>query len=97
MPLAQPLDREPQRRCGANQQDDRDDAAATARGVAARLAIELAIEERNGAAGKHDRMSDAAEDRRHVAVHRIDGEPGDEQQQRVDAGRRHGAVSFAEG
>ena len=95
---AQPLDREPERSGEPDQHDDSDDAANPARGFAADLAVELAVEKRDGAAGQHDRMRDPAEHPGHVAEERIDGEAGDEQQQRIGGdGRVHGGGSLGRG
>jgi adenosylcobyric acid synthase len=94
---AQPLDGEPEQRRTAGQNDDGDDAAAAARGFAADLAIEPAIEKGDGAAGERHRVRHQTEHRRHVAQRAVDGEAGDEQQQRVGDRRRHGETSLGRG
>ena len=86
VPATDALDRpSDQRRC-ADEQDDRNDAAFPACSLAAKLAVELAVEECDRAAGDDDRMRDAAENRRHIAEQPVDGEPGNQQQQRIDRG-----------
>ena len=51
MAMAEPFDREPWRRPGADQEDHRYDAVAAARDFAASFAIELALKEGDGTAG----------------------------------------------
>jgi hypothetical protein len=55
--MADPFDRKPQRRRGADQEDHRDDAAAAARDLATSFAIELAVKERDGTAANTTRWS----------------------------------------
>ena len=89
---AELFDREPQRCSGADQEDHRDDAAVTARRLAAGLTVQFAVEERNRAAGEHDRMLDTTEHCWHVAKYPVDCEAGDEQEQSIGAGGRHRAL-----
>ena len=91
--------RDRQAECGgaADQQDHGDDPADAARGVAANLAVELAVEIGDGAAGECHRMRHPGEYRRHVAKPRVDREAGGEQQQRVGDARDHGGGSLGRG
>src|SRR5215472_2621148 len=66
------LDDQAEQRGTADQHDNRDDAALATRGFAPAFTVELAIEERDRAAGDNDGMRDMPENRRHVAEHRID-------------------------
>jgi hypothetical protein len=96
MPATGQLDREPYRPCRANQRGDRDDTPVAARGFATDFAIELTVEECDGATGERDGMGNAAKDRRRVAEQRVDGEAADQQQQGVDE-RRHSVVNVRRG
>jgi adenosylcobyric acid synthase len=94
---AQELDGEPEERGAARQYCHGDDAAAAARGFAANLAVELPVAKGDGAAGERHRMRHPAEQGRHVAERGVDGEAGDEQQQRIGSGRDHGGASLGRG
>ena len=92
MAMAEPLDHEPQRRCTADQQNHRYDAAVAARDLAASIAVQFAVEESNRAAREQNRMGNMAKDRRHVAEQRVDRETGDEQEQSIGTGRGYHAL-----
>ncbi len=89
------LDRQSERRRAADQHDDRDGATFAARGFAANLAVEFAVEERDRTAGENDRMRNMAEDGRHIAEECIKSEAADQDQQGVDTCGRHHPVGLS--
>ena len=78
----------------------RDPMSLDSHGVAAGFAVELAVEERNGTAGEHDRVRDLPEEPRHVAEQSINGKPRNEQHHAIRVGHlraRAGPQLLAEG
>ena len=83
---AEPFNNKPQRCCGTDQQNHGEDASVAAHSFAAGFAVELAVEERNGTAGEHDRVRDLPEEPRHVAEQGINGKPRNEQHHAIRIG-----------
>ena len=69
---ADPLRRPAQSSGGADQDHDRCDAAPPPAPIAAIRPIELAVEKADRTPGKHDRVRDMSEHRRHIAEYRVD-------------------------
>ena len=80
---AQPMQHGPQCRRGADQHNDRNDAALAPALLAAVRAVQLALEEGDGAAGEHDWVRHHHENQPHLAEDRVDGDAGEQQDQRV--------------
>ena len=82
---------------GADQHNDGDDTPNAPIRFAALRPVEFAVEKRDYVARQHDRMWDDREHRRHVAKHRIERQPDQQQEQRVvqrGAGHRKPNVGF---
>ena len=91
-------DRPAHRRRRADQHHHRDNAAGLARGVAAPLAIEAAVEEADRLADDHDGMRQIAEDHRHIAEREIDRQRQQQDGEGIGCGRqKHRARSTAHG
>ena len=75
------VDHQTENRRAADQHDGGDDAALAPRCLAADLAVEPPVEERDRATRENHRMRNAAEHRRHIAKQRIDDKGAEQQRQ----------------